>query len=78
MAGDPLSVILLLAMGFDALSMNASSLLRIKWVIRSFTLDAARQLLQETLTLPHPHLIRKRLKEALEEYGLGKLIHGLK
>ncbi|EKD74783.1 MAG: hypothetical protein ACD_44C00332G0003 [uncultured bacterium] len=78
MAGDPLSVILLLAMGFDALSMNASSLLRIKWVIRSFTLDAARQLLQEVLTFPHPHLIRKRLKEALEEYGLGKLIHGLK
>ncbi len=78
MASDPLSVILLIAMGFDALSMNASSLLRIKWVIRSFTLDMARQLLQEALTLPHPHLIRKRLKEALEEYGLGSLIHGIK
>lgn len=78
MASDPLSVILLMAMGFDALSMNAASLLRIKWVIRSFTLDMARQLLQEVLTLPHPHLIRKRLKEALEEYGLGSLIHGIK
>lgn len=78
MASDPLSVILLIAMGFDALSMNAASLLRIKWVIRSFTLDMARQLLQEVLTLSEPHLVRKRLKEALEEYGLGSLIHGTK
>ena len=76
MASDPLAVILLIAMGFDALSMNAASLLRIKWVVRSFTLDMARQLLQEVMLLPNPGLIRKKLKEALEEYGLGNLIQG--
>ena len=38
MASEPVAVILLLAMGFDALSMNSSSLPRVKWVIRRFTM----------------------------------------
>ena len=39
MASDPLAVVLLLAMGFDMLSMNSASLPRIKWVIRSISFD---------------------------------------
>lgn len=74
MAADPASVILLLAMDFDALSMNSTSLPRIKWVIRKFTLQQARKILNEVLTMENPTLIRFHLEKALEQAGLGGLI----
>jgi phosphotransferase system enzyme I (PtsP) len=74
MASDPLAVILLLAMGFDTLSMNSSSLPRVKWVIRNFSLATARKILADVLALEHPTEIRLHLQKALEEQGLGSLI----
>jgi len=74
MASDPLAVILLLAMGFDTLSMNSSSLPRVKWVIRNFSLATARKILADVLELEHPKEIRLHLQKALEEQGLGDLI----
>jgi phosphotransferase system, enzyme I, PtsP len=74
MANDPVAVILLLGMGFDTLSMNAGSLLRVKWVIRNFTLQRARELLQEVLVLENPTMIRVHLERALDQAGLGGLI----
>ena len=38
MAGDPASALLLMAMGVDSLSMNLGSLLKIKWMIRKYSL----------------------------------------
>lgn len=74
MASDPLAVMLLLAMGFDTLSMNSTSLPRIKWVIRNITLAHARKVLADVLELEHPAEIRMLLQKALEEEGLGSLI----
>lgn len=74
MAGDPTSVILLLAMGFDSLSMSSASLPRIKWVIRNFSLNRAQELLQEVLLMNHSKAIRTHLENALEECGLGGLV----
>ncbi len=74
MASDPLAVILLIAMGFDTLSMNSSSLPRVKWVIRNFAIAHARKILAEVLELEHPAEIRFHLQKALEEVGLGNLI----
>ena len=74
MASDPLAVILLLAMGFDTLSMNSSSLPRIKWVIRNLSIAKARKVLDEVLELEHPGEIRLHLQNVLEEEGLGGLI----
>ncbi|MDX2346723.1 MAG: phosphoenolpyruvate--protein phosphotransferase [Legionella sp.] len=74
MASDPYAVILLLAMGFDALSMNSASLPRVKWIIRSFSMAKARKILAEVLTLHHPSDIRLHLQKALEHEGLGGLI----
>jgi len=73
-AGDPLASMLLLAMGFDSLSMNASSLLRVKWVIRHVDLASARKLLHEILEIESAALIRLRLEQALAERGLGSLV----
>jgi phosphotransferase system enzyme I (PtsP) len=74
MAGDPTCVILLLAMGFDSLSMSSASLPRIKWVIRNFSLARAQELLQDVLVMHHSKTIRAHLENALEESGLGGLI----
>lgn len=74
MASDPLAVILLIAMGFDTLSMNSASLPRVKWVIRNFAIANARKILAEVLEFEHPAEIRFHLQKALEEEGLGGLI----
>lgn len=74
LAGDPVAVILLLAMGFDTLSMSATRLPRMKWVIRKFTMARAIKLLEEVLLMDDPIEIRCHLELALEEAGLGGLI----
>ncbi|MDX1901167.1 MAG: phosphoenolpyruvate--protein phosphotransferase [Gammaproteobacteria bacterium] len=74
LAGDPIAVMLLIAMGFDSLSMSASSLSRIKWVIRHFTRKEACQLLQDVLQMENAIMIRCRMALALEKAGLGELV----
>lgn len=74
MAADPAAVILLLAMGFDALSMNSSSLPRVKWVVRRFSIAKARKILGEVMQMDNSALIRFHLERALDLEGLGGLI----
>jgi phosphotransferase system, enzyme I, PtsP len=74
MASDPLAVILLLAMGFDTLSMNSTSLPRVKWVIRNISLAKARRVLADVLEMEHAAEIRLYLQKTLEDEGLGGLI----
>jgi len=75
LAGDPLAAPLLLAMGFDAFSMNSVAIPRIKWVIRNFSLTQARHLLAEVLTLESATLIRQHLKEVMHQAGLKHLVY---
>lgn len=74
MANDPEAVILLLAMGFNSLSMSPSGLLRARWVIRSFTMTKAQALLNEVLSMENPVKIRHHLIQGLEQAELGGLI----
>ncbi len=74
MAGDPAAIILLLAMGFDSFSMNSSVLPRIKWVIRKLSIERAREVLEEVLSMDDPGIIRSHLERVLDEFGLGGLI----
>lgn len=74
MAGDPASAILLLAMGYDTLSMNATSLSRVKWVIRNFNMSQAQDLLSKALEADEGYIIRALLEDALEKAGLGGLV----
>ena len=74
MACDPLAVILLIAMGFDTLSMNSCSLPRVKWIIRNITLANARKILGEVMDMNHAEQIRNHLQNALEQEGFCSLI----
>lgn len=74
MAGDPASIILLLAMGFDSLSMNAPSVGRARWIVRHITKKKAAKLLHEVLGMESAVMIRCHMELALERAGLGNLI----
>ena len=74
MAGDPAAALALLGLGIDSLSMNASNLPRVKWVIRSFTASEARQLVDRACAMEDPVAIRKLYNSVLEQGGLGGLV----
>ena len=70
MAGDPAGALLLLGMGVDALSMSPASLARVKLVIRSFTAQRARALLDGALHMEDGFAIHRLLNGALEQAGV--------
>ena len=74
MAGDPAAAILLVGMGIHSLSMNVSSLARVKWVIRNMTQDRAMEILSEVLMMEDVHSIRNYLNNTLEIAGMGGLV----
>ena len=74
MAGDPAAAILLVGMGIHSLSMNVSSLARVKWVIRNITQDRAMEILSEVLMMEDVHSIRNYLNNTLEIAGMGGLV----
>lgn len=74
LAGDPGAAILLMAMGFDVLSMNATNLPKVKSVIRGVTFERAKQLLAEVMRMSNGDLIRDHIARELRETGLTRLI----
>ena len=74
LAGDPLVVPLLLGMGFDGLSMSARLLLRMKWIVRQFSMADAKQLAKEVLAMDDATEVRCHMEMVLDNAGLGGLI----
>jgi phosphotransferase system enzyme I (PtsP) len=74
MAGDPGAAVLLVAMGFDVLSMNATTLLKVKSVIRSISLDAAQDLLDQVMQMDDAQTIRSAVDLALYNAGVDRLL----
>lgn len=74
MAGDPGAAVLLVAMGFDILSMNAASLLKVKSVIRSLTFDTAQDLLDQVLQMDDAQTVRSAVDLSLYNAGVDRLL----
>jgi len=74
MAADPGSAILLLGMGLGTFSMSASAVLRIKWVIRSFSSQRAKQVLYRAMRMESAETVRNMLDDELGRAGLGELV----
>jgi phosphotransferase system enzyme I (PtsI)/phosphotransferase system enzyme I (PtsP) len=75
MASDPEAVLILLGMGVRTLSMSASKLPRIKWLIRSVTVEQAQAVAAQALALDKVSDIRSLTRAKLEELGLAELLH---
>lgn len=74
LAGEPAGALLLLAMGFDKLSMNGHNIARIKWVVRHVDFQRAKTILSHTLKLTTAKQVHSYLNEQLEQLGLGGFI----
>ena len=75
LAGDPEGAVLLLAMGYDILSMNATSLPKVKKALRNLRVKEAQGLLGEVKEMDNANQIRHRLEEFLSDHGMEKFIH---
>ena len=74
MAGDPVLAVLLMGMGFDSLSMNATSLPKVKAVLRQITMAKAKEILAEVMEQDDPSVVRSIINLELSRLGLGRVI----
>jgi len=65
MAGDPESVLLLLGMGIDAMSMSPSSVPVVRRVVAAVTRDEAREVFESAIALGSTTAIRERVRSEL-------------
>ena len=75
LAGDPGAAILLLAMGYDVLSMNATNLNKVKKVLSNLSCAEADALLQQVMELEKSEEILHCLEQFLVGKGMGNFIH---
>jgi len=74
MASDPMAVILLVGMGISTLSMSATKLPRIKYLIRALPQRRAEAILQQCLQLDNVQDIRALLHNTLLQMHLHELV----
>ena len=72
MAADPIAVMLLLGMGIKRLSMSASKLPKIKYLIRCVSSEQTRSLLNKALTCESNLAIRELVNQQLEDIGFNE------
>ena len=70
-----LAAILLLGMGYDILSMNSTSLGRVKKSLRAISSDDARSVLEEVMAMDDADQVHRRLEQFGSDRGLGQFIH---
>ncbi|KEA63447.1 Phosphoenolpyruvate-protein phosphotransferase, nitrogen regulation associated [Marinobacterium lacunae] len=73
MASDPGGALLLMAMGYDVLSMNSNNLPKVKSAIRGTSLAKANALLQRVMRMDDADAIHQYLRASLKSMGLGNL-----
>ena len=73
LAGDPLGAMLLTAMGYDTLSMNASNLLRVKALMRQMKLDELKPLLRKVLACADVVDVRALMDEYVQDPDMRRL-----
>jgi phosphotransferase system enzyme I (PtsP) len=74
LAGTPTGAVLLMAMGYHVLSMNATHLLKVKWVIRNIKRSDARRILARVLRMDTAEEVEDYVQQQLVNAGLGKVV----
>ena len=78
LAGTPTGAVLLMAMGYHVLSMNATHLLKVKWVIRNIKRSDARRILARVLRMDTAEEVEDYVQQQLVNAGLGKVVRSKK
>lgn len=74
LAGSPVGAVLLLAMGYHVLSMNATNLPKVKWVIRNIKRKDARRMLARVLRMTTAEEVQSYMRAQLVKAGLGRVV----
>lgn len=74
MAGDPLSAVLLMAMGFNTLSMSSSNILRVRKAICNVSMHDAQTLLDQVLKMNNPLIVKSWIEYYFKTHGLGDMV----
>lgn len=74
MAGDPMGAILIMAMGYDTLSMSSTSLPKVKAVLRNITMEQARFMLHQVLPLAHADAVKQTMVQLMREADVERLV----
>ena len=74
LAGSPVGAVLLMAMGYQVLSMNATNLPKVKWVLRNITRQAARRMLARALRQGTAAEVQSLMRAELLQAGLGRVV----
>ncbi|WP_286234790.1 phosphoenolpyruvate--protein phosphotransferase [Thalassotalea sediminis] len=74
LASEPAGALLLLAMGYDKISMNSHNVARIIWVIRHVEFKTAKAILSKVLTFSDAQQVIDYLNEQLEQLNLGGFV----
>jgi len=75
MAAKPEVTILLIAMGFDSLSMDAVNLPKVKWLLRQITFTKMQEIWQQVRQFDNANSIRKFIIAQLQELEIHHVIH---
>jgi len=74
LAGSPIGAVLLMAMGYLVLSMNATNLPKVKWVIRNIKRSDARRMLVRVLRMTTAAEVQSYMRAQLHKAGLGRVV----
>lgn len=74
LAGNPIGAVLLMAMGYQVLSMNETNLPKVKWLIRNIKRSHARRMLNATLSMDTAEEVQAFMHEQLTAAGLGRVL----
>lgn len=74
LAGTPVGCVLLMAMGYDVLSMNAANLPKVKWIMRNVKRSDARRMLARVLRMDTAEEIVDFMHRQLIDAGLGRVV----
>ena len=74
LAGTPQGAVLLMAMGYHVLSMNAANLPKVKWIVRNIKLSDARRMLARVLRMDTAEEIEDFMMRQLVDAGLGRVV----
>ncbi|MEL0614521.1 phosphoenolpyruvate--protein phosphotransferase [Marinomonas arenicola] len=74
MAGDPMGAIILMAMGYDVLSMSSTSLPKVKAVIRNISMEQAQDMLDQVIHLAHADAVTQTMTRLMREANIERLV----
>ena len=74
MAGDPLSAVLLMAMGFNTLSMSSSNILRVRKAICHVPMSEAQEQLERVLKMNNSLMVKSWMEYYFKTHGLGDMV----